>query len=593
MPLFVAPLALIALAALPALAAIYWLRNRYRRQVVSSLILWVDQRQPREGGMRLQRVQTPLLFFLEILVLALLAMGAADPHLPLRDVRRPIVVVLDDSFSMTAGNPQSARDRAAAALLNELESSGEFSATLIAAGPEPVVLAQQLSQISLVREALDQWQPHSESSAIGRAVALATETGGPRARVLVLTDEEPDQPPQPGLVRWWAFGKPLPNIAITNAVRSAGETGDRALLEVTNLSDQPARTVLNLTGQPRQIQLDAGASQRLWIDLGTSAAPLRAQLAQDALAADNVAELLPPIARPVAMNLKLHNESIQPLLEQTLRATQQTRDAGIAPPELLVTDRPLPSIAAPESWRLRIIVEDPASSYVGPFVTDRAHPLLEGVSLDGVIWAGGESPLPGRPLVMTGDVPLLTVVDRPEGGRDITLRLRPDLSTLGSSPALPILMWNLVHWRQLHLPGPADVNLRLGAQTTITPPRGAISLRVHTPAGDTFDLPAAGEPVPLRVQQVGRYRIETIFADNATEPADADVITPTYELAVSALARGESDLRAQATGRWGDWLDEQAIRHEHQTIAWWFLLAALAVLSLHAMLVWRSAGGRL
>ena len=41
-PLFTTPLALWGLLAIPALLAIYWLRNRFRRHPVSSLMLWLD-----------------------------------------------------------------------------------------------------------------------------------------------------------------------------------------------------------------------------------------------------------------------------------------------------------------------------------------------------------------------------------------------------------------------------------------------------------------------------------------------------------------------------------------------------------------------
>ena len=49
MPFLTYPLALLAAAALPALAAIYILRNRYRRREVSSLMLWQFAVLSREG----------------------------------------------------------------------------------------------------------------------------------------------------------------------------------------------------------------------------------------------------------------------------------------------------------------------------------------------------------------------------------------------------------------------------------------------------------------------------------------------------------------------------------------------------------------
>ena len=105
MPVFTTPLALYGLLALPALAAIYLLRNRYRPQTVSSLLLWLDPHEQREGGPRIDRLQTPLLFLIELLILALLALAAARPYVPISGGGRPLVVVLDDSFSMLAGEP--------------------------------------------------------------------------------------------------------------------------------------------------------------------------------------------------------------------------------------------------------------------------------------------------------------------------------------------------------------------------------------------------------------------------------------------------------------------------------------------------------
>ena len=63
-PFLTYPLAMLALAAVPALAAIYLLRNRFRRRPVSSLVLWRFQVQSKAGGARVNRLQLPLLFFL-------------------------------------------------------------------------------------------------------------------------------------------------------------------------------------------------------------------------------------------------------------------------------------------------------------------------------------------------------------------------------------------------------------------------------------------------------------------------------------------------------------------------------------------------
>src|SRR5436305_6809310 len=103
LPLLTYPLALAGLAAVPVLVAIYLLRNRFRRQPVSSLMLWEDPREAREGGTRIRRLQTPLLFLLELAAIVLLVLAATEPQVRARQGARPLVVVLDASFPMLAG----------------------------------------------------------------------------------------------------------------------------------------------------------------------------------------------------------------------------------------------------------------------------------------------------------------------------------------------------------------------------------------------------------------------------------------------------------------------------------------------------------
>src|SRR5882672_5647578 len=103
MPVFTFTFAFIGLLAAPALVAIYWLRSRSRDRRVSSLLLWLDERRIWKGGRFIHRLQTPLLFFLELLAILLLVTAAAGPMMRAGESGRPLAVVLDDSFSMLAG----------------------------------------------------------------------------------------------------------------------------------------------------------------------------------------------------------------------------------------------------------------------------------------------------------------------------------------------------------------------------------------------------------------------------------------------------------------------------------------------------------
>ena len=140
-PFLTFPLALIALASLPALAAIYILRNRFRRRQVSSLVLWRFNVQSKPGGAKIHRLQLPLLFFLELLVLALLVAAAAGPRWKLPQSTRPLIVVLDDSFSMRAvRDGVSAQARARDFLEKLFRRQPPPSTRFILAGTEPRLL---------------------------------------------------------------------------------------------------------------------------------------------------------------------------------------------------------------------------------------------------------------------------------------------------------------------------------------------------------------------------------------------------------------------------------------------------------------------
>ncbi|HHN73297.1 MAG TPA: hypothetical protein ENK13_04330, partial [Thermopetrobacter sp.] len=163
MPILGVPLALIGLAALPALTAIYWLRTRFRRQEVSSLFLWSLVSQAHGGGRKATRLQTPLLWLLELLALLLLALAAAGPRIPRADRVVPVMVVLDDSFSMSAiqQDGQSVRESGLDAIRQELTGLGPFVARFVVAGPQPALQEGSVARLADIESAVGDWRCES------------------------------------------------------------------------------------------------------------------------------------------------------------------------------------------------------------------------------------------------------------------------------------------------------------------------------------------------------------------------------------------------------------------------------------------------
>ncbi|MCE2393830.1 VWA domain-containing protein [Candidatus Poribacteria bacterium] len=593
-PTFTLPLGFLALLAIPGLVAIYLLRTRSRRYPVSSLMLWVNQQQARQGGLRVERLQTPLLFFLELLAIILLALAVASPIIRTMRGAIPLMVVLDDSFSMLAGVDETPKSRAIVALEEQFRRVGRFNplanrryaVRYVLAGTEPQVLNEPARTAEEAIAQLEAWRCLSPSADLGAAINLAAELSGQKTLILVLTDEPPPQMLKEDRMQWWAFGIPHSNMAFVNATRTVTDSGERCLLEITNLSphvdstelivevdDAASQSSSSLLHQS-VLEIDSRATRRIFLNLPPKTPPFRARIGDDALRIDNKVMLLPQHRKPVLVDVRIQEPRLRSLVENALASTDRVLSAKTGP-ELLFLDETTVADDSAEAWSMRVITEPTASAYLGPFVIDLTHPLAEGLSLDGVVWgAGTKEQFMGTPIITAGNVPLLTDTERFTGAHEIRLRLRPDLSTLQNSPNWPILMWNLLQWRASQTPGLERTNLRLGEVAVLTTKLGTTSVEVVSPDGGTLVQPVLDRTINLKAGAIGIYEVR----------AGLDK----YAFSSNALYQAESDLTNKATGRWGDWGDATLRWWGYQSFAWFFLLLAIGILTLHLFFVKRE-----
>lgn len=192
------------------------------------------------------------------------------------------------------------------------------------------------------------------------------------------------------------------------------------------------------------------------------------------------------------------------------------------------------------------------------------------------MWGAGKATqLAGAPDHHRRNIPLLADVER-AGRHDLSLRLRPDLSTLPQSPNWPILIWNLINWRALVSPGLRQANVHLGGDATLTVESGVESVKVVDPQRVTRQLPAREKVALIKADVAGVYEI------NANQNK--------YNFAANALRREESDLTQAASGRWGNWANAAALQWEYRSVAWVLLLMALIALAVHAWLIAQRTG---
>jgi hypothetical protein len=598
---------LLGLLAVPLLAAIYWFRSRSRRVVVSSLMLWTDPRRPRQGGQLLRHMQAPLSFFLELLAIALVVVAAAGPAMVRKDVARPLLVVLDDSYSMLAQDPGrpgalgAPRGRAEAALVEEL-GGDNYLARFLLAGAEPRLLGEPLRTVAEARQVLAAWTCQSPGADLQRGIALAAEVGGPNARILVLSDQAPPVKLEGGQVQWWAFGAKLPNMAITAALRSASGENQRALVEVTNLSDAPGRTTLTLEGgnlaSPKStaVELAAGAARQFFLDLPAGSPLLTATLGDDVLEIDNKVVLLPESTSPVRVSVDLGDAGLRRAVDRVLTATGMALQVSERP-DLIVCDGggtrdegrgargevqeggdPSSPAPPPDAWRLEILGGKDAAAYAGPFVVDRTHPLAQGLSLDGAIWsASPQAVLSGPAIVTAGNVTLLTDREDGTGRHRLQMSFAPELSNLQDIPDWPILFANLLRWRRGAAVGAQSPNVRLGQNVAVTLAEDAKRVEVVPPAGPAWTLDVHNRRVEVPAERVGLY---TVKAPGAA-----------YQFSCNAVSRDESDLSRAETGRWGDRSGSPVHMDRQISIRWVFLLLALGCLAVHLWVIGGQGSG--
>ena len=588
-PTFTLPLGFLALLAVPILVGIYLLRTRSRRYPVSSLMLWVNQKQAREGGLRVERLQIPLLFLLELLALIFLALAVAEPIIRTSKSQIPLIVVLDDSFSMLAGVEDTPNSRAIKALEELLAPEGlnplvkpRYGVRYVLAGTEPQLLNEEAKSAGEAIAELERWRCLSPSADLEAAISFAAALGDSKALMLVVTDERPTHPVESERIQWWAFGIPQPNFAFVNATRNPAESSERCLIEITNLSGGARKTelVVELHGtvvgdSPARlhhsiVDIRPMETHRIFLNLPPKTPALRARISEDSLSIDNTVVLLPQIRKPVHVDIRIQDQRLRFLVEDALEATERSVPTTTQP-ELIFLDQAALADDANEAWIMRLVVEPEASAYLGPFVVNRAHPLTEGLSFNGVVWgAGTTEEFIGVPIITAGNVPLLTDTERYTGVHELRLRLRPDLSTLQTSPNWPALIWNLLEWRASETPGLERSNLRLGEVAVLSTKLGVESIQVISPNGDIRDQPVLERKVNLMAQDVGIYKVETG--------------SERYAFSSNALRQSESDLRTRASGRWGDWGNTTLEWWGYRSFAWFFLLLAIVVLTLHLIL---------
>lgn len=563
--MFSSPLGLLGLLALPAIVALHLFKRRYPPRTVSALFLFGPTTLADTSGRNREPLRRSASLLLELLGAALLALALAGPRFGSASSAPHLVVVFDGTASMNAASAvdgTTALERArtvARAAIEELPARARV--TLIRSGPEPAIVLGPLAFRLEADAALDEITAPFPGADRAAAFDLATELGR-GAPVLYITDTPEIDVPKGIVTR--GVGRAASNSGIVAAMRSRADGSETVRLAVRNFGPEPSSCSLRIVrAQPteqgeespiatREVALEPGEARSFRFELqgGTPAitahlVPGGAGSSSDSLPLDDVATLAPAPRRTVALAVDVAADTARALgfesvdeaaarwasLLPDARVAEDLASAHLA----LTADAPVPAPA----WSLVLRSESPEPVHlVGPFLMDRTHPLLEGVTLEGVLWTvGAQQEARGLALVLGGSRPLLGESTAAEGARRFDLALDPTRSTLGRSPDWPILLTNAAELRRAALPGPVRTSLGAGESFEWSG-AAAGEWTLTSPTGETTSIRTIGSSSDLLTPRLTEPGLWTIAHE------DTELPKRRAEIGVTLASPEESDLRA-------------------------------------------------
>jgi hypothetical protein len=584
---FITPLALAGLIFVPAVIAMYLLKLRRDETVVPSTLLWSRLSTDVEANAPWQRLRRSLLLLLQLLLVIALVLLAARPFLERpAGLARDIVLVVDTSASMAATdvapNRLAAARDAAIAALGDLPTGGRVS--LIAADRSARIVVNETTDLSRVRQAVDDLEPSSTTGDLGDALELASKLAARSgdAQILVATDAALAVPPTSKVdapIKVLPVGRDRKNQAIVAlAVRTAPSSVTRSVfVSVANLDLEMAQRRIEVWGddhllEARDVVLDPQARSDVVIDdvpddvavveirlVGSDAA---STAAPDHLAVDDRAWAVLP---PAQTKLVLLVGEGDPYLETALSYLPHVELYGVTPDEYgpatqrtdgrpwdlvifegalpaTLPDSPILAIAPPRTSDLGTVAGTISNPGIGALSPD--EPILRYVDLSTTHisqaqrltapdWARTVIPGPGgAPLLYSGlRAGLPTAV----------LAFEPRRSDLPLQVAFPVLLANLTGELLGGSAAPTEA-VAPGDPVRLSVPAGATGLTVTRPDGTSSDLAAsaaAGSTITYAATELpGIYTV-------------APILAPAASPGVSAAGAGASALASPSTATSG------------------------------------------
>ena len=524
---------------LPAILALYILRQRCRESRVPSTLFWQQATAELSANRPWRRLQPRLILWLQLLAAAAVTLAAAGPVWHFGGIAPQTIVLLDASASMQAADVSPDRFQAACRLIEDEARNLRPGATMtvIAMDRQPRVVVREAVDAAAVAPALAGLKPGAggadAAAALSLAQALERERGA--ARFLLVSDGGVTLPAGAPALEFRPVGREGGNVALAGLTLRPVAGGQAAQVAVRNYGTRPVSGRVQLTAgsetlSSRGFSLEPeGTAYLLWEQL-PAGRPARADLqvddpAADFLALDNTALAVPEdsrearallvtagnifLERVLALVPGLQVDRVAPDAYRQLRQTAYNYELtvldGVAgepfPPGAILWVNP------PAGVSLAGADIGPAYQPGAPEVA-AGSPLMAYVDLAEVHLARAQAVKPGpgwQADIMAGERPLLA--HRESGGRRLAL-LAFDLraSDLPLRPAYPVLMQNLTSWLLPPvLAAPRGVTTGMEVRVSALPL--AEQITITGPDGRETLLAPPLPPAPFMPEAPGFYRL--------------------------------------------------------------------------------------
>lgn len=332
---FLNPTALVGLLALPLLLIPYLIRRKPQRIAFSSLLLFMEAGEA-ASAKPWGRINLPPIFFLQLLLLALLIFALSEPVLSIRPTN--IAMILDNSASMQALEDGKSRfalaKERAGALVGELGAGGKVDLYLTTPRLEKLNAAPlspaEAARIIAAQAPYDLAEPPIEYGNLIAQLARQQKY----ERVYLLSDHPARD--QSRTARVITVGQPRANFALTNLEVQRSSLANARLeaqVEVANYSerDEKLKIVLKSNGAElanREIVVGSGKTASVSFEGLADHRTYEAEIAnRDALPLDNRRFAVAPASR----NLRVLGITPRPRELESLKTIPGVQIDTIAP----------------------------------------------------------------------------------------------------------------------------------------------------------------------------------------------------------------------------------------------------------------------